>query len=47
MPKLLTLRRLTVEEARAVDRLARSRAAPTRAVERARIVSCKPKWTTY
>ena len=38
MPKLLTLRPLTGEEEAAVDRLARSRTAPARAVERARIV---------
>ena len=38
MPKLLTLRPLTGEEEAAVDRLARSRNAPARAVERARIV---------
>jgi transposase len=38
VPKLLTLRPLTVEEAQAVDRLARSRTEPARAVERARIV---------
>lgn len=38
MPKLLTLRPLAAEEEQAVDRLARSRTEPTRAVERARIV---------
>jgi transposase len=38
VPKLRTLRPLTGEEAAAVGRLARSRAAPARAVERARIV---------
>ena len=38
MPKLLTVRRLTGEEEAAVERLARSRTAPARAVERARIV---------
>ena len=38
MPELLTLRPLTAEEERAVDRLARSRTEPARAVERARIV---------
>lgn len=38
MPKLLTLRPLSREEAAAVERLARSRTAPARAVERARIV---------
>ena len=38
MPKLLTVRPLTEEEAAALGRLARSRTAPARAVERARIV---------
>ena len=38
MPKLLTVRPLTEEEAVAVGRLARSRTSPARAVERARIV---------
>ena len=38
MPKLLRLRRLTPEEEREVGRLARSRTAPVRLVERARIV---------
>ena len=38
MPKLLTLRALTREEEAAVERLARSRTAPARAVERACIV---------
>jgi transposase len=38
VPRLLTLRPLTVEEEAAVERLARSRTAPARAVERARIV---------
>jgi len=38
VPKLLSLRPLTGEEEAAVDRLARSRTAPARAVERARIV---------
>lgn len=38
MPMVLTLRPLTDEEARAIDRLARSRTEPARAVERARIV---------
>ena len=38
MPRLLTLRPLTGEEAAAVGRLARSRTAPARAVERACIV---------
>ena len=38
MPRFLTLRPLTDEEARAVDRLAHSRTAPARAVERAQIV---------
>ncbi len=38
MPKLSTPRPLTLEEEEAVGRLARSRTAPARAVERARIV---------
>jgi transposase len=38
VPKCLTLRPLTDEETRALDRLAHSRTAPARAVERARIV---------
>src|SRR5215207_7127911 len=38
VPRLLTLRPLTVEEEAAVERLARSRTAPARTVERARIV---------
>ncbi len=38
MPKLLRLRPLSGEEEVAVDRLARARTAPARAVERARIV---------
>jgi transposase len=38
VPKLLTLRPLTDEETRAIDRLARSRTEPARAVERAQIV---------
>ncbi len=38
MPKLLVLRPLTVEEEQTVDRVARSRTEPARAVERARIV---------
>ena len=38
MPKLLALRPLTVEEEQTVDRLARSRTEPARAVERARIL---------
>ena len=38
MPRLLTLRPLTVEEEAAVERLAHSRTAPARAVEHARIV---------
>ena len=38
MPKVLTLRPLTEEEARAVERLARSRTAPARTVERAEMV---------
>jgi transposase len=38
VPRLLTLRPLTVEEEAAVERLARSRTAPARAVERGRIV---------
>jgi len=38
MPKVLRLRSLTGEEEAAVARLARSRTAPARAVERARIV---------
>ncbi len=39
MPMFLTLRSLTEEEIRAVDRLAHSRSAPARDVERAQIVS--------
>ncbi len=38
MPKCLTLRSLTDDETRAIDRLARSRTEPARAVERARII---------
>ena len=38
MPRFLTLRPLTAEETRAIDRLAHSRTDPARAVERARIV---------
>jgi transposase len=38
VPRFLTLRPLTAEEARAIERLAQSRTAPARAVERARIV---------
>ncbi len=38
MPQLLRLRELTAEEERAIGRLARSRTAPVRLVERARIV---------
>jgi transposase len=38
VPRLLTLRPLTVGEKAAVERVARSRTAPARAVERARIV---------
>ena len=38
MPQLLRLRELTAEEERAISRLARSRTAPVRVVERARIV---------
>jgi transposase len=38
VPTFLTLRPLTDEEARAIDRLAHSRTDPARAVERARIV---------
>ena len=38
MPQLLRLRELTAEEERAIGRLARSRTAPVRVVERARIV---------
>ena len=38
MPKVLRLRALTAEEERAIGRLARSRTAPVRVVERARIV---------
>jgi transposase len=38
VPKCLTLRSLTAEETRAIDRLAHSRTAPARAVERARII---------
>ena len=38
MPKRPRLRPLTAEEEPAIDRLARSRAAPARAVERARMV---------
>ena len=38
MPKLLTLRPLTDEEACAVERLARSRTEPARMVERAQII---------
>jgi transposase len=38
VPKCLTLRPLTGEETRAVDRLAHSRTEPARAVERGRIV---------
>ncbi len=38
MPTFLALRPLTAEEEAGVDRLARSRTAPARAVERARIV---------
>ena len=38
MPKVLTLRPLTEEEARAIDRLARSRTEPARTVERAQLV---------
>lgn len=38
MPKLLTLRPVTDEEACAVERLARSRTEPARMVERARII---------
>ena len=38
MPKCLTLRPLTDEETRTLDRLARSRTEPARAVERAQII---------
>ena len=38
MPQLLRLRELTAEEERAIGRFARSRTAPMRVVERARIV---------
>jgi transposase len=38
VPRFLTLRPLTDEETRAIDRLAHSRTEPARAVERARIV---------
>lgn len=38
MPKLLRLRRLSVEEEQEIARRARSRTAPVRAVERARII---------
>ncbi len=38
MPAFLTLRRLTDEERRTIDRLAHSRTEPARAVERAQIV---------
>ena len=38
MPKVLTLRSLTDEETRAIDRVAHSRTEPARAVERARII---------
>ena len=38
MPQLLRLRELTAEEERAIGRLAHSRTAPVRVVERARIV---------
>jgi transposase len=38
VPQLLRLRELTAEEERAISRLARSRTAPVRVVERARIV---------
>ncbi len=38
MPTLLTLRPLTDEETRAIDRLAHSRTEPARAVERAQII---------
>jgi transposase len=38
VPQLLRLRALTAEEAQAIGRLARSRTAPVRVVERARIV---------
>ena len=38
MPRLCAVRDVTEEEARAVERLARSRTAPARLVERARIV---------
>lgn len=38
MPTFLTLRPLTDDETRAIDRLAHSRTEPARAVERARIV---------
>jgi transposase len=38
VPKVLTLRPLTDEETRAIDRLAHSRTEPARAVERAQIV---------
>jgi transposase len=38
VPRFLTLRPLTDEEARAIDRLAHSRTEPARAVERAQIV---------
>ena len=38
MPQLLRLRELTAEEERVIGRLAHSRTAPARVVERARIV---------
>ena len=38
MPKCLTLRPLTDEETRTIDRLAHSRTEPARTVERARII---------
>ena len=38
MPKLLRLRRLSAEEQQEITRLARSRTAPVRLVERARII---------
>src|SRR5687768_6322822 len=43
MPKLLAVRELTEEEARSVKRLAHSRTAAARLVERARIVWLSPE----
>jgi hypothetical protein len=45
VPQSLRLRELTAEEERAISRLARSRTAPVRVVERARIVDLTaPGW---